>query len=149
MKISLIKSSWCCCFHFISADYILGGNADLSSILSIMSPTAALSRDSAQLFELETVGKMQGKGTIRWADSWKLQLPEQVCFSRRRRERSRVVETCLNNYHQTSIFVNEILRGITNCLDYLRVEETETALFIWALLGQATCRTGTALNVVA
>lgn len=28
MKISLIKISWCCYFHFISADYILGGNAD-------------------------------------------------------------------------------------------------------------------------
>lgn len=82
MKISLIKISWCCYFHFISADNFLCGNANLGSFSSIMSPTAALSRDSAQLFEPETVGKVQGEATIRLADSWKLQSPEQVkvCF---------------------------------------------------------------------
>lgn len=134
MKISLIKISWCCYFHFISADYILGGNADLGSILSIMSPTVAV------------VWTQDGRENAGRSCSNQNRL--KFAFWGRRRGRSRVVETCLKNYHQNSIFVNEMHRVITSCLDYLCIEEMERALFVWAFLGQATCRTGSALNVV-
>lgn len=60
----------------------MSGNTDLGSNLSSVFSTASLSRDSAQLFEPETVGKKQGEGTVRSTHSWKLQLPEKVkvCF---------------------------------------------------------------------
>lgn len=53
---------------------MVSGNADLGSSFLLL----LLSRDSAQLFEPEAVVKMQGEGTIRWAYSWKLQLPQKI-----------------------------------------------------------------------
>lgn len=44
---------------------MMSGNTDLGSNLSSVFSTASLSRDSAQLFEPETVGKKQGEGTVR------------------------------------------------------------------------------------
>lgn len=43
---------------------MVSGNTDLGSNLSSMFSTASLSRDSAQLFEPETLGNTQGEGEL-------------------------------------------------------------------------------------
>lgn len=56
-------------------------------------------------------------------------------------------QNCRDLY-ENILFVNEMVGEITDFLDLLCIEEIKRADFIRTLLGQTTCRTGTALNVV-